>query len=168
MFPIIAHKCHPRLIQHVWLFSFQTKCQRRLLSTLPAALENKVDAMIQRHKDLLSKLSKETDSSKLGSYGREISTLTSIVDLALERRALLEELETIKQLVASEEEDGDDLFASDTVKIQHDIEVIDDRLTKRILDSDDPDAKLNAILEIRAGTVIVVDLCYFWNFYFSL
>ena len=138
------------------------------MSTLPAALENKVDAMIQRHKDLLSKLSKETDSSKLGSYGREISTLTSIVDLALERRALLEELETIKQLVASEEEDGEDLFASDTVKIQRDIEIIDDRLTKRILDSDDPDAKLNAILEIRAGTVIFVDLYYVWNVYFSL
>jgi len=138
------------------------------LSTLPAALENKVDAMIQRHKDLLSKLSKETDSSKLGSYGREISTLTSIVDLALERRALLEELETIKQLVASEDEDGEDLFASDTVKIQRDIEDIDDRLTKRILDSDDPDAKLNAILEIRAGTVIIVDLYYFRNVYFSL
>ena len=128
------------------------------------AVEKRVEALKDRHSELIEQLTvhntSENDAQKIEFIGREIAKLAKVSELARRRKSFYEELDTIALLREEEEvavkkssENVDTLFEEEVYEIKQNIDTIDEELTIEILNSSDPDANLDAILEIRAGTV---------------
>ena len=131
------------------------------------AVQSKVDEIKKRHDDLLQELSdighQEGDPSNsspksMEQLGKEMSKLSKIANLASQYTELQEELETIVSLWKEEEnidEDDEALLNEEVSEIQDKIENLEEELTTAILNSNDEESSMDAILEIRAGTVCI-------------
>ncbi len=119
------------------------------------SLEQNLDKVVSRYKDLGGKLS-QADVAASKDYvklSKEYSDLTSVVEAINAFKKIKSEIEDLKALVADPENDAEmrTLAEEELVGLNEQLPVLEHDIQLLLLPKDEADEK-NAILEVRAGT----------------
>lgn len=122
---------------------------------LSAAVQNRLDTMMRRHEEILQEMNSEGHTQ--ASLGKELSSLSGVVELYRKRLEMDEEETSLEELLqeargasdaAMEQECRDEIarLAKNKQKIEKRI------VNAAVLPQDDEDSDSDAVIEVRAGT----------------
>lgn len=120
--------------------------RQRMRGILTGPVQRRVDAILERHAEIL-----RSDNSY--TMGPELSKLSRVVSLQQKRSEVLGELEVIEEL---QKDDGaDETFLKETSDEQAELNThlsnLEEKITDAVLPGDE-DSTEDAIIEVRAGT----------------
>ena len=115
--------------------------------------EQKLDALIARHKTVESELTTQLPPEAYVRLSRELAELRPIVDTVKTYRAVMAELEGLEALMADAASDVEvrALAAAEKPQLEHRRAALEQAIKLALLPKDAMDER-NVILEIRAGT----------------
>jgi peptide chain release factor 1 len=111
----------------------------------------KIKARYQEIEQMMADPEVATDPQQMQELGQEHGELKQVVEVIERYESLLEEREDLKDLVASESGEMQDLAQDELEELETRLPAVEEELKMKLIPKDPEDAK-NAIVEIRAGT----------------
>lgn len=119
------------------------------------ALQNRIDQIMQRHEEVMKELNSSGRQSQ-ANLGKELSSMSRVVALMNQKKALDEEESSIVDLLSEAKNASDkDLIQeceTELNRLANEKQTLNVLIVDAIVPQDDDDYESDAVIEIRAGT----------------
>ena len=119
---------------------------------MSAAVENRVQASLSRHKAILEQM--EGSGHVSAVLGKELSSLSSLVSMVEERIQLQNDQESLNELLLESKADPEmhNECQTELESITRQLEELESKILDAVIPNDEDDYESDAIIEVRAGT----------------